>query len=111
DGRAIAHAGMRVGEDGYNVLVLLLPTDGSERLCLTEALDRSAWDAVPPAWSRRRRVGAVRRSRSWHLSALPCARKGWRAAASHRQRTPDGQGGPGRGGDGRARVHRDRTLD
>jgi len=51
DGRAIAHAGMRVGEDGYNFLVLLLPTDGSERLCLTEALDRSAWDAVPPAWS------------------------------------------------------------
>src|SRR5437867_2190834 len=51
DGRAIAHAGMRVAEDGYNFLVLLLPTDGSERLCLTEALDRSAWDAVPLAWS------------------------------------------------------------
>jgi len=51
DGRAIAHAGMRVAEDGYNFLLFLQPADGSERICLTEALDRSAWDAVPPAWS------------------------------------------------------------
>src|SRR5205809_588099 len=51
DGRAIAHAGMRVAEDGYNFLLFLQPADGSERICLTEALDRSAWDAVPPAVS------------------------------------------------------------
>ena len=51
DGRAIVHAGMRVAEDGYNFLVFLQPADGGERICLTEAMDRSAWDAVPPAWS------------------------------------------------------------
>jgi dipeptidyl aminopeptidase/acylaminoacyl peptidase len=48
---AIAHAGMRVAEDGYNFLVFLQPVNGTERICLTEALDRSAWEAVPPAWS------------------------------------------------------------
>src|SRR5437867_2288667 len=51
DGRAIGHAGMRIAEDGYNFLVYLQPADGSGRICLTEALDRSAWDAVPLAWS------------------------------------------------------------
>ncbi len=51
DGRAIVHAGMRVAEDGYNFLIFLQPTDGGEWICLTEGMDRSAWDAVPPAWS------------------------------------------------------------
>ena len=51
DGRAIVHAGMRVAEDGYNFLVFLQPADGGEWICLTEGMDQSAWDAVPPAWS------------------------------------------------------------
>jgi len=51
DGRTIAHAGMRVAEDGYNFLIYVQPADGGDRVCLTEAMDRPAWDAVPPAWS------------------------------------------------------------
>jgi dipeptidyl aminopeptidase/acylaminoacyl peptidase len=51
DGRAIVHAGMRVAEDGYNFLIFVQPADGAERICLTEVMDRSAWDAVAPAWS------------------------------------------------------------
>src|SRR5437763_325020 len=51
EGRAFAHAGMHIAEDGYNFLVYLQPADGSERICLTEALDRPAWDIVPTTWS------------------------------------------------------------
>jgi len=54
---------------------------------------------------RRRRVGAVPSSRSWHLSALPCARKRWRAASSHCRADADGQWVLGRAGDGSDRVH------
>jgi dipeptidyl aminopeptidase/acylaminoacyl peptidase len=51
NGRVIVHAGMRIAEDGYNFLIYLQPTDGGDRICLTEMMDRSAWDAVPPGWS------------------------------------------------------------
>jgi hypothetical protein len=39
---------MRVAEDGYNFLIYVQPADGADRVCLTEAMDRPAWDAVPP---------------------------------------------------------------
>lgn len=51
DGRAIAHLGMRVPEDGYNFVVYVQPADGGDAVCVSERLDRSAWDMVPPAWS------------------------------------------------------------
>jgi dipeptidyl aminopeptidase/acylaminoacyl peptidase len=51
DGRAIAHAGMRIAKDGHNFLLYLQPADGGERIALTEALDRSLWEIVPPVWS------------------------------------------------------------
>jgi len=51
DGGAIAHVGMRVPEDGYNFVIYTQPLDGAEATCLTERLDRSAWDMVAPAWS------------------------------------------------------------
>jgi len=53
---------------------------------------------------RRRRVGAVRRSRSWHLSAYrSCARKRWRAASSHCRRDA------GRSMGSRSRRRRERS--
>jgi Tol biopolymer transport system component len=42
---------MRVAEDGYNFLIYVQPADGGDRICLTEAMDRSVRDAVSPAWS------------------------------------------------------------
>jgi dipeptidyl aminopeptidase/acylaminoacyl peptidase len=51
DGRAIAYAGMRVPEDGHNFLVYVQPIDGGDAVCVSDLLDRSAWDMVPPAWS------------------------------------------------------------
>ena len=51
DGRAIAHAGMPVAEDGYNFVVYLQPADGGARIALTERLDRPLWEVVPPVWS------------------------------------------------------------
>jgi dipeptidyl aminopeptidase/acylaminoacyl peptidase len=51
DGHGIAHAGMRVAEDGHNFLLYLQPADGGERVGLTESLDRPLWEIVPPVWS------------------------------------------------------------
>jgi dipeptidyl aminopeptidase/acylaminoacyl peptidase len=50
-GGAIAHAGMREPEDGHNFLVYVQPLDGGDPVCVSESLDRSAWDMVAPAWS------------------------------------------------------------
>lgn len=51
DGKTIAHAGWRVAEDGYNQQIFVQPLDGTDPICVTEPLDRSIWDMVPPAWS------------------------------------------------------------
>ena len=51
DGRAIAHEGMLVAEDGYNFHVFVQPLDGAPTRCLTETLDRSVSELARLAWT------------------------------------------------------------
>lgn len=51
DGRSIAYCGMLQPQDGRNFHVFRQPLDGGDPVCLTAALDRSAWDMVRLAWS------------------------------------------------------------
>jgi dipeptidyl aminopeptidase/acylaminoacyl peptidase len=42
---------MRAPEDGHNFLIYVQPLVGGDPVCVSDALDRSAWDMVSPAWS------------------------------------------------------------
>ncbi|MGH2348522.1 MAG: S9 family peptidase [bacterium] len=52
DGRWIAYVGSPYPkDDGRNALVYVTPVDGGAPRCLTDGLDRGAWDFTPLRWS------------------------------------------------------------
>jgi dipeptidyl aminopeptidase/acylaminoacyl peptidase len=52
DGRSIAYVGHPYPrDDGRNAQLYSVPLDGGKPVCLTESLDRPAWDFTRPVWS------------------------------------------------------------